>query len=99
MLTLTKALGNEWAKHNITVNAIAPGYFPSEITAPYIDTEAFKNLRDLLPFRQARQNRELDGIAIFRLGRLQLHHGTDCLGGRGLAHCLINLPAPVSPHL
>lgn len=29
---LTKALANEWAKHNITVNAIGSAYFESEMT-------------------------------------------------------------------
>ncbi len=29
---LTKALANEWAKHNIQVNAIAPGYFRTDNT-------------------------------------------------------------------
>ncbi|GFZ51397.1 hypothetical protein JCM24511_09159 [Saitozyma sp. JCM 24511] len=36
--TLTKALSNEWAKHNITVNAIAPGSVATDINA-----EARKN--------------------------------------------------------
>jgi 2-deoxy-D-gluconate 3-dehydrogenase len=30
---LTKALANEWAKHNINVNAIAPGYIATNNTA------------------------------------------------------------------
>ena len=30
---LTKALANEWAAHNINVNAIAPGYFATNNTA------------------------------------------------------------------
>jgi 2-deoxy-D-gluconate 3-dehydrogenase len=29
---LTKALANEWAKHNVQVNAIAPGYFTTDNT-------------------------------------------------------------------
>lgn len=28
---LTKALSNEWAKHNIQVNAIAPGYVATDM--------------------------------------------------------------------
>ena len=29
---LTKALANEWAQHNVQVNAIAPGYFRTDNT-------------------------------------------------------------------
>ena len=32
ILTLTRSLARYWAKHNITVNAIAPGIFPSNAT-------------------------------------------------------------------
>lgn len=31
---LTKALSNEWAPRGVNVNAIAPGYFRTELTAP-----------------------------------------------------------------
>jgi len=34
---LTKALANEWAPFNIQVNAIAPGYFLTELTQPLYD--------------------------------------------------------------
>ena len=34
---VTKALANEWAKHNVQVNAIAPGYFSTD------NTEALRN--------------------------------------------------------
>ena len=30
---LTRALANEWASHGINVNAIAPGYFATEVTS------------------------------------------------------------------
>ena len=63
---LDAALGNEWAKHNITVNGIAPGYFPSDITARYIDTEAFRQtLETYCPFGRPGRTGEMDGIAIY----------------------------------
>lgn len=33
VMQLTKALANEWAAHNVQVNAIAPGYFMTDNTA------------------------------------------------------------------
>lgn len=33
MINFTRALAAEWGKYNIRVNAIAPGYFPSKMTA------------------------------------------------------------------
>lgn len=33
IMGLTKAMANEWAKHNINVNAIAPGYMETDNTA------------------------------------------------------------------
>jgi gluconate 5-dehydrogenase len=39
---LTKDLAVKWAKHNITVNAIAPGWFRTQMTAGTLDkSEAF----------------------------------------------------------
>jgi 2-deoxy-D-gluconate 3-dehydrogenase len=36
---MTRALANEWAKHNINVNAIAPGYMATNNTAQLRDDE------------------------------------------------------------
>ena len=36
---ITKALANEWAKHNVNVNAIAPGYMATNNTAALQDDE------------------------------------------------------------
>ena len=34
VMGITRAMANEWAKHNINVNAIAPGYMVTDNTAP-----------------------------------------------------------------
>ena len=39
VLGMTRALANEWAKHNINVNAIAPGYMATNNTAQLRDDE------------------------------------------------------------
>ncbi len=39
VVTLTKDLAVRWIKHNINVNAIAPGWFPTNMTEPVISPE------------------------------------------------------------
>lgn len=41
VIALTKALACEWGEYGITVNAICPGYFPTELMAPWIDNEEY----------------------------------------------------------
>ncbi|QUJ03871.1 SDR family oxidoreductase [Salmonella enterica subsp. enterica] len=36
VMGITRLMANEWAKHNINVNAIAPGYMVHTNTAPAI---------------------------------------------------------------
>ena len=36
---LTRAMAEAWSRHGITCNAIAPGFFPTELTAPVFDRE------------------------------------------------------------
>src|SRR6056297_1369823 len=38
---MTRALANEWAEYNITVNAVGPGYFPSEMTEDVLEDKEF----------------------------------------------------------
>ena len=40
---LTRAMAEAWSKHGITCNAIAPGFFPTELTAPVFNND---NTRD-----------------------------------------------------
>jgi NAD(P)-dependent dehydrogenase (short-subunit alcohol dehydrogenase family) len=37
-INLTRALAGEWGQHNINVNAICPGFFPSKMSAGLLDT-------------------------------------------------------------
>jgi len=50
VINLTRALAIEWAPYHVNVNAIAPGFFPSEMTAPiYRDEETMKYILSRTP--------------------------------------------------
>lgn len=62
----TKSLANEWAKHGITVNAIGPAYFPSEMTDAVIEDEGFlQAVQAYCPMGRVGRDGELDGALIY----------------------------------
>ena len=66
VLNFTRGLAAEWAKHNITVNNIGPGYFDSEMTHKFIEADLFKDFvkRSTCMERTGRPE-ELDTALIF----------------------------------
>ncbi|MDR1933238.1 MAG: SDR family oxidoreductase [Spirochaetales bacterium] len=66
VLMLTKALATEWAKYNITVNAIGPAYFPSEMTEASMGNPEFEKIvKTYCPMGRAGKTGELDGAVIY----------------------------------
>lgn len=65
MTMLTKALAVEWAPYNITVNAIAPGWFRSELANHSIDNPKLQEqIEAFYPMRRIGNPGELDGACI-----------------------------------
>lgn len=63
---LTKALANEWASMNIHVNAIAPGYFDTEMCAPIkSDPVREAKIRERIPASRWGKPEELIGPLLF----------------------------------
>lgn len=66
VVNLTRALAAEWAKHNITVNCICPGYFATELTIDTLNTESFINyMKASVPVGRYGNEGELDSAAVF----------------------------------
>ncbi|MBN9426532.1 MAG: SDR family oxidoreductase [Burkholderiales bacterium] len=61
---MTKAMALEWARHNININAVCPGYIETEINAHHWQTEAGQKLVNMLPRRRLGKPEDLDGIVL-----------------------------------
>lgn len=63
---MTKALATEWAKYNITVNAVGPAYFPSEMTEEIIAGEDFSEIvKQRCPMGRTGRDGELDTAILY----------------------------------
>jgi 2-deoxy-D-gluconate 3-dehydrogenase len=63
---LTKAFANEWAKHKINVNAIAPGYFATNNTAALqADENRNRQILERIPAGHWGNPEDLAGAAVF----------------------------------
>ena len=66
VMGLTKALSNEWAKFNINVNAIAPGYMATDNTkAIREDEKRNKEILDRIPAGRWGTPEDLAGAVVF----------------------------------
>ena len=57
----------EWARYNIRVNGIAPGYFATEMVSSYFEKlpEMEKKVVDGIPLSRIGRSSDLYGLAVF----------------------------------
>jgi NAD(P)-dependent dehydrogenase (short-subunit alcohol dehydrogenase family) len=65
VLSLTRSLACEWARHRICVNAIAPGVFPTELNRHLLEgTDRGREILMRTPMRRFGEPRELTPAAV-----------------------------------
>lgn len=62
---LTRALAAEWARRGVRVNALAPGWFQTEMTGPSWNDDNFAKYIAQSPMGRGGQPHELDGALLF----------------------------------
>ncbi|MFZ5944365.1 MAG: SDR family NAD(P)-dependent oxidoreductase [Bacillota bacterium] len=69
VIMLTKSLAVEWAKHNIRVNTLAPGYIITPINPWMSDPAVCKPTLDLIPMQRFAEISEIAPSALFLASR------------------------------
>jgi NAD(P)-dependent dehydrogenase (short-subunit alcohol dehydrogenase family) len=64
LITFTKDLACKWAMHNINVNAIAPGWFPTHMSGGFI-VKHEEDLKKRIPLHRFGSDQDLKGAALF----------------------------------
>ena len=64
LMMLTRAMATEWAGYNIQVNAIAPGWFPTQMSQVVIESHKDEFLKRI-PLGRFGGNHDLKGAALF----------------------------------
>jgi NAD(P)-dependent dehydrogenase (short-subunit alcohol dehydrogenase family) len=61
---LTRSMAVEWAKFGIRVNAIAPGYFQTELNTEFVESDQGKSVLKRMPQRRLGNLGELSGALL-----------------------------------
>ena len=64
LVNFTRALASEWGRYNITVNALAPGFFPSKMTKGVLAQFGAEALAQFAPLKRIGDAEDLKGAAL-----------------------------------
>jgi len=64
VINFTRALAGEWGVHGINVNALAPGFFPSKMTAGLLQAVGADRMAERAPLQRIGDDEDLKGAAL-----------------------------------
>ncbi len=65
LVNLTRHLAAQWGQHGVRVNALAPGYFPTELTGHLADPGFARSIREHTLLGRPPALQEIDGPLLF----------------------------------
>ncbi len=68
VISFTRDLACKWARHGVRVNAIAPGWFPSDMSRYVLDRHS-ERLIEHIPLRRLGGPHDLKGVVVFLASR------------------------------
>lgn len=73
LINLTRALAVEWARYDIRVNAIAPGYIVTDLNRDFLMSDKGEGIRKKIPQRRFGQPEDLEGPLLLLASEASAH--------------------------